>query len=83
MIVSLILAGIAALSAVVVAEALDARVRGAADIRRALGRAPLSIVPEIHNSTYARAHTRRLVILVGSVVIGAPVLYLLVYFLVN
>jgi uncharacterized protein involved in exopolysaccharide biosynthesis len=82
-IVGLILATIAALTGVVAAEVLDASVRGAADVRRTLGRAPLAVVPEIHNSTYWRVRTRRVALLGGSVLIVTPVIYLLVYVLVN
>jgi succinoglycan biosynthesis transport protein ExoP len=81
LIVGLILAAIIALTAVVVAEMLDTRVRGAADIRQTLGVSPLAVVPVIQNSIYWRARTRRLATLAVTMVIATPVLYVLVYFL--
>lgn len=81
-ILGLIVAAIAALSAVVVAELLDQRVRGAADIRRTLGRAPLAVVPEIQNSVYWRTRTRRVARLTASILILTPILYLFVHLLV-
>ena len=80
LIVGFIVAAIIALSAVVVAEMLDTRVRGAADIRRTLGLAPLAVIPVIHNSLYWRARTRRLMALGVTVLVATPVLYVLVYF---
>ena len=79
LVVGMILASIIALSAVVVAEMLDTRVRGASDIRQILGRSPLAVVPEIHNSVYWRTRTRRVAMLTVSVLIATPVIYLLVY----
>jgi succinoglycan biosynthesis transport protein ExoP len=80
MIIGLILAAIAALSGVVVAEMLDTRVRGAADIRQSFGSTPIAVVPVIHNSVYWRERTRRLATLAVTVVVAAPLLYVLVYF---
>jgi polysaccharide biosynthesis transport protein len=80
LIVGIILAAIIALTAVVVAEMLDTRVRGAADIRQTLDVPPLAAVPEIHNSIYWRGRTRRLAMLAVTVLVATPVLYVLVYF---
>jgi succinoglycan biosynthesis transport protein ExoP len=80
LIVGLIVAAFFALTGVVVAEMLDTRVRGAADIRQTLGIAPLAVVPVIHNSLYWRARTRRLMTLAATALVATPVLYALVYF---
>lgn len=77
-VVSLILASILALSAVVATEALDSKVRGARDVRSVFGNSPLAVVPEIRNSITRQRRTRRVRALVGSVLIGAPVLYFVV-----
>jgi nitric oxide reductase large subunit len=82
-IIGLILASIVALSAVVVVEALDSRVRGAGDIRRLLGRSPLAVVPEIHNSVYWWRRMRRVLMLGGATVVAAPVIYFVVQLTVN
>lgn len=82
-VIGLILAAIVALSAAVVAEALDSRVRGAADVCRELGRSPLALVPEIHNSVYWRGRKRRVAMLGGTALIMTPVVYLLVHLLFN
>jgi hypothetical protein len=79
--VGFILAGIFALTGVVIAEMLDTRVRGAADIRKTLGYAPLAVVPVIRNSLYWRERTRRLAVLGVTMLIATPVLYVLVYFI--
>jgi polysaccharide biosynthesis transport protein len=81
LIVGLILASIFALTGVVIAEMLDTRVRGAADIRKTLGLAPLAVVPVIRNSLYWRERTRRLAVLGVTMMVAAPVLYVLVYFI--
>jgi polysaccharide biosynthesis transport protein len=81
LIVGFILAGIFALTGVVIAEMLDTRVRGAADIRKTLGYAPLAVVPVIRNSLYWRERTRRLAVLGVTMLIATPVLYVLVYFI--
>jgi polysaccharide biosynthesis transport protein len=78
--VGLILAAIVALTGVVIAEMLDTRVRGGADIRQTFGTTPLAVVPVIHNSLYWRGRTRRLATLGITVLVAAPVLYVLVYF---
>jgi polysaccharide biosynthesis transport protein len=80
-IIGLILAAIISTSAVVIAEMLDTRVRGAADIRQAFGLTPFAVVPVIQNSVYWRARTRRLATLGITVLVTAPVLYVLVYFI--
>jgi polysaccharide biosynthesis transport protein len=80
LIVGIILAAIIALTAVVVAEMLDTRVRGAADIRQTLDLTPLAAVPVIQNSIYWRGRTRRLAMLGMTVLVATPVLYVLVYF---
>jgi hypothetical protein len=77
-VIGLILAAILALGTAIFVEMVDSRVRGAGDIRRLLGRSPLAVVPEIHNSVYWKHRARRLVTLVGSTVIAAPILYLVV-----
>ena len=82
-IIGLFVAAMVALTAVVASEALDSRVRGAADVRRTLGRAPLAVVPEIQNSIYWRARTRRAAMLLGSMLIVTPVIYMFVYLLVK
>jgi uncharacterized protein involved in exopolysaccharide biosynthesis len=82
-IIGLILASIVALSAVVVVEMLDSRVRGAGDIRRMLGRSPLAVVPEIHNSVYWWRRMRRVLMLGGATVVAAPVIYFVVQLTVN
>jgi uncharacterized protein involved in exopolysaccharide biosynthesis len=79
--VGLILAAIFALTGVVIAEMLDTRVRGAADVRKTLGLSPLAVVPVIRNSLYWRARTRRLAVLAVTMLVAAPVLYVLVYFI--
>ena len=79
-IVGLILAAIIAITSVVIAEMLDTRVRGAADIRQTFGSRPIAVVPVIHNSLFWRGRTRRLATLAVTVVVAAPALYLLVYF---
>jgi uncharacterized protein involved in exopolysaccharide biosynthesis len=79
--VGLILAAILALTAVVTAELLDTRVRGAADVRQTLGLAPLAVVPVIQNSVYWRGRTRRLATMAVTLLVAAPVLYTLVYFI--
>jgi polysaccharide biosynthesis transport protein len=78
-IIGLIIAAVIALSSVVVAEMLDTRVRGAADIRQTLGATPLAAVPVIQNSIFWRLRARRLGMLAVSVLLSAPLLYLLVY----
>jgi succinoglycan biosynthesis transport protein ExoP len=79
-IVGLILAAIIAIASVIVAEVLDTRVRGAADVRQTFGSRPLAVVPVIHNSLFWRERTRRLATLAVTVLVAAPALYLLVYF---
>jgi polysaccharide biosynthesis transport protein len=75
---SLMLAAILALSAVVLAEALDSTVRGARDVRSVFGSAPLAVVPEIRNSITRQRRQRRVGALAGSVLVGAPILYFIV-----
>lgn len=82
-IIGLILAVIVALSAAVAAEATDPCVRGAADVRRALGHSPLAAVSEIRNSVYWRVRKRRLAMLAGSVLLATPLVCVLVYAFVN
>lgn len=77
-IVSLLLAAVTAMAAVAVAESIDTTVRGSRDVRGLMGRTPLAVVPRIHNSVYFQQRKRRLVLIVGSLLIGAPVLYLVV-----
>jgi uncharacterized protein involved in exopolysaccharide biosynthesis len=78
LVLSLLAAAFLGLAAIVAAETFDSKVRGARDVRSMLGLNPLSVVPEIHNSVYHARHQRRLAMLVGSLVIGAPVAFLLV-----
>ena len=77
-IVSFMLAIMLSFLAVVAIEMLDTTVRGARDIRSLMGSSPLAVVPRIHNSVYFQQRARKLAILTGSLVIGAPVLYLMV-----
>ena len=58
--VGFVLAAIVALSAAVVAEALDPSVRGTRDIRDILAVSPLVSVPVISNSIATQAHRKRL-----------------------
>jgi succinoglycan biosynthesis transport protein ExoP len=81
LVVGVILASIIALSGVVIAEVLDTRVRGAADIRQILGRSPLAVVPKIQNSLYWRERKSRLATLGVTMLVATPILYVLVYFL--
>jgi uncharacterized protein involved in exopolysaccharide biosynthesis len=78
LVISVLLSLILAFSAVVAAEALDATVRGARDVRAILGSSPLAVIPEIHNSLFQRQQRRRLTAFVGSVIVGAPLLFLIV-----
>jgi uncharacterized protein involved in exopolysaccharide biosynthesis len=82
-VIGLILAMMLALSAAVAAEAFDSRVRGGADVHRTMGVVPLATVPQIHNSVYFHQRARRAVGLAVSMLIATPLLYFLVYFLVN
>jgi polysaccharide biosynthesis transport protein len=77
-VVSLMLAIFLALSAVIAAEVLDTSVRGSRDVRSLMGRTPLAVVPRIQNSLYFQQRSRKLALLVGSLVLGAPVLYLVI-----
>ena len=82
-VMGLILAVIAALTTVVGAEALDSSVRGTADVRRALGRAPLAVVPQIQNSTHWRERRKRVAKAGTSVLFVTPVIFVFVYLLVK
>jgi polysaccharide biosynthesis transport protein len=78
-IVSVLLALMFSLAAVVIGEALDTSVRGSRDMRGLLGRSPLGVVPEVRNSVRQARRRRRVAALAGSVIIGAPTLYFLVH----
>ena len=82
-IIGLFVAAMVALTAVVASEVLDSRVRGAADVRRTLGRLPLAVVPEIQNSLYWRTRARRAMLLGVSVLIATPAIYVVVYLFVQ
>jgi uncharacterized protein involved in exopolysaccharide biosynthesis len=77
-VLGLILACVLGLGSALAAEILDPNVRGSRDVRNMLQVAPLALVPEIHNSVYAQRHRRRLSLLTASVVVGAPLMFLLV-----
>ena len=78
LIASMLLALVLVLSSVVVAEMVDSSVRGSRDIRSLLDCSPLAAVPEIRNSVVRARRSRRIRVLAGSVLVGAPVLYLVV-----
>lgn len=78
LVISVLLSLILAFSAVVAAEAVDSSVRGARDLRSILGSSPLAVIPEIHNSVFQQRRRRRVTALAGSVIIGAPLLFLVV-----
>jgi uncharacterized protein involved in exopolysaccharide biosynthesis len=78
LILGLIAAVILALGSAAVAEMLDPNVRGTRDVRNVLAVTPLATVPDIHNSLFVRRHRRRLSLLTASVVIGAPLMYMVV-----
>jgi uncharacterized protein involved in exopolysaccharide biosynthesis len=82
-VIAIILAFIVAFSAAVLAEVLDSRVRGSADLRRTLGHAPLAVVPEIHNTVYWRLRSRRILMLGASTLGAIPIIYLIVHLLAN
>ena len=76
---ALLLGGVA----VLVAELADTSVRGHRDILSLMGCAPLAVVPTIHNSRYFSQRSRVFLLLAGSVVIGASILFVAVRMVAN
>jgi len=62
-------------------EMFDPRVRGTRDIRNVLDVTPLAVIPEIHNSLYAREHRRRMITAAVSLAVGAPLVYVVLRWL--
>jgi polysaccharide biosynthesis transport protein len=65
------------------AEAVDPSVRGARDIRLALHEVPLSIIPKIHNAASARLRSRQAAMIVVSLLVVVPALFVLVRLVVR
>ncbi len=76
--IGMILAFAVAATGTVAAEAMDGHVRGSRDVQRILSLSPLAVIPEIRNSVTSRRRTRRVAALAASVLVAAPILYLLV-----
>jgi succinoglycan biosynthesis transport protein ExoP len=74
-IVGIILALFAALTAAIIAEGLDQNVRGSRDVRSLLDVAPLAVIPEIHDAASARRlRVQAFTIAAGSMTVGLAML---------
>ena len=77
------LAGFLAVVVGLGAEALDQTVRGSRDVHSLLNVTPMAIVPEIHNSVFLQHRHHHLRLMATSLVLGIPVLFVLVRFVVR
>lgn len=74
-VIGFILAFALAATATVMAEGMDAHVRGSRDVQRILSLSPLAVIPEIRHSVTRRRRFWRVAALLGCVLVGAPLFY--------
>ena len=81
--IGVILAGMLSFLAALGAEAVDQSVRGSRDLFNILGVTPMAIIPEIRNSAFRKQRFAQLRGWAVSTLIGIPVLYLAIRFIVR